>query len=95
MSAPLPAWKKVKTFQDIVYEKADGIAKVTINRPHKRNAFTPDTVSELIAAFRDAWDDTSVGVVLLTGFNPQTGFASASWTTSVRPVRKPASQYPR
>ena len=68
----LPAWKKVREFNDIIYEKAEGIAKVTINRPHRRNAFTPDTVAELIAAFRDAWDDTSVGVVLLTGFNPQT-----------------------
>ncbi len=68
----LPNWKRVLDFNDIIYEKADGIAKVSINRPHKRNAFTPDTVDELIEAFRDAWADTSVGVVLLTGANPQT-----------------------
>ncbi len=68
----LPAWKRVREFNDIIYEKADGIAKVSINRPHRRNAFTPDTVDELIEAFRDAWADTSVGVVLLTGANPQT-----------------------
>ena len=46
--------------------------KVTINRPHRRNAFTPDTVQELIQAFTDAREDTTIGVVLLTGFNPQT-----------------------
>ena len=65
-------WVKVRGYQDIIYEKKGGIARVTINRPHRRNAFTPDTVSELIHAFRDAWDDTRIGVVLLTGANPQT-----------------------
>lgn len=65
-------WEKVKDFEDIIYEKADGIAKVTINRPHKRNAFTPQTVSEMIEAFSDARDDTSIGVVLLTGAGPHT-----------------------
>ncbi len=64
-------WEKVHDFEDIIYEKCDGIAKVTINRPHRRNSFTPDTVSELIQAFNDAREDTSIGVVLLTGFNPQ------------------------
>ena len=64
-------WSKVRDYEDIIYEKCDGVAKVTINRPHRRNAFTPDTVAELIDAFSDAKDDTSVGVVLLTGFNPQ------------------------
>lgn len=65
-------WIKVKHFEDIIYEKCEGIAKVTINRPHRRNAFTPDTVAEMIEAFVDAREDPSVGVVLLTGFNPQT-----------------------
>lgn len=64
-------WKIVREFSDILYEKCDGVAKVTINRPHRRNAFTPDTVAELMEAFLDAKDDTSIGVVLLTGFNPQ------------------------
>ena len=68
----LPNWKRVRDFNDIIYEKSDGIAKVSINRPHKRNAFTPDTVDELIEAFRDAWADTSVGAILLAGANPQT-----------------------
>lgn len=65
-------WKRVKEFDEILYEKAEGIAKVTINRPHRRNAFTPKTVHELIEAFSDAREDTEVGVVLITGSNPQT-----------------------
>jgi naphthoate synthase len=65
-------WKTVKEFQDIRYEKMDGIAKITINRPHKRNAFTPQTVNEMIEAFSDARDDAKVGVVLLTGAGPHT-----------------------
>lgn len=65
-------WEKVNDYKDIIYEKSDGLAKVTINRPHRRNAFTPDTIQEMIEAFSDARDDSSIGVVLLTGFNPQT-----------------------
>lgn len=65
-------WEKVKDYKDILYEKSDGVAKVTINRPHRRNAFTPDTIKEMIDAFSHARDDSSIGVVLLTGFNPQT-----------------------
>lgn len=63
-------WKPAKTYSDILYEKSEGIAKVTINRPHRRNAFTPDTVDELLDAFRDAASDTETGVVLLTGAGP-------------------------
>ncbi|MEX0323038.1 MAG: 1,4-dihydroxy-2-naphthoyl-CoA synthase [Puniceicoccaceae bacterium] len=65
-------WKSVKDYSDIIYEKWNGIAKVTINRPHKRNAFTPDTVDEMLDAFHDAANDTEVGVVLLTGAGPHT-----------------------
>ncbi len=54
-------------FKDIIYEKNDGIAKITINRPKVYNAFRALTVRELINAFRDAWDDNSIGVVILTG----------------------------
>ncbi len=65
-------WEIVKEYSDIIYEKWNGIAKVTINRPHRRNAFTPDTVDEMLDAFHDATADTSTGVVLLTGAGPHT-----------------------
>lgn len=67
-------WKPAGSYQEIIYEKAEtgGMARVIINRPHRRNAFTPDTVEEMITAFSDARDDTSIGVVLLMGKNPQT-----------------------
>ena len=60
-------WKKAHTYQDILYEKADGIAKITINRPEVRNAFRPLTVRELIDAFDRAREDAEVGVVVLAG----------------------------
>jgi naphthoate synthase len=65
-------WKEVKIYSDILYHKADGIAKITINRPEKRNAFRPETVQQLFDAFCDAREDQSVGVVLLTGAGPHT-----------------------
>lgn len=63
-------WVKAGEFTDIKYEKADGIAKITINRPQVRNAFRPLTVKEMSAAFNDARDDAQVGVVILTGEGP-------------------------
>src|SRR5476649_2940824 len=68
----IPDWNPVKTYSDILYHKADGIARVTINRPEKRNAFRPETVSQMIAAFTDAREDPAIGVVLLTGAGPHT-----------------------
>lgn len=65
-------WQIAKTYEDILYHKTDGIAKITINRPHKRNAFRPQTVFELYDAFCDAREDTSIGVVLFTGAGPHT-----------------------
>jgi len=65
-------WQPVGDFEDILYHKADGIAKITINRPHKRNAFRPKTVVELYTAFSNAREDTRIGVVLLTGAGPHT-----------------------
>ena len=64
-------WKKVRDDQDIVYEKWNGIAKITINRPEVRNAFRPQTLFELSSAFNDAREDPSVGVVILTGAGDQ------------------------
>jgi len=67
-----PAWKPVKSYSDILYHKSGGIARVTINRPARRNAFRPETVSQMIEAFTDAREDPRIGVVLLTGAGPHT-----------------------
>ncbi len=63
-------WVEVKQFEDITYHKADGMARIAFNRPEVRNAFRPKTIDEMTEAFRDAWRDQSVGVVLLTGNGP-------------------------
>lgn len=61
-------WKEVKPFEDIKFHKtSDGIAKITINRPHVRNAFRPETVQELIEAFEMARNDSDIGVIIFTG----------------------------
>ena len=66
----LPAWERSGEYADIVYETAEGIARITINRPEVRNAFRPQTLFELEDAFERARDDVSVGVVILTGAGP-------------------------
>ena len=64
----IPAWvSKGPTFIDIKYEVADGMAKITINRPEVRNAFRPQTIIELKDAFDLARDDSEVGVIIFTG----------------------------
>jgi len=63
-------WIKSNNYKDIIYEKMDGIAKITINRPEKRNAFRPETVFEMYDAFSDAREDQTIGVILLTGYGP-------------------------
>lgn len=60
-------WQTAGDFSEILYHKAEGIAKITINRPDVRNAFTPTTVKEMMRAFDDARDDTGVGVIVITG----------------------------
>ena len=60
-------WQRARDYEDIIYEKAEGIARVTINRPEVRNAFRPQTVMEMLDAFADAREDQHIGVVLLTG----------------------------
>jgi naphthoate synthase len=65
-----PKWQKAKEYKDIIYEKMDGIAKITINRPEKRNAFRPETVFEMYDAFSDAREDQTIGVILFTGYGP-------------------------
>jgi naphthoate synthase len=69
---PVKDWHLVKEYEDILYYKADGIAKIVINRPHKRNAFRPKTVVELYDAFANAREDHRIGVVLFTGMGPHT-----------------------
>jgi naphthoate synthase len=64
---PVPSWTRSGAYTDIRYETAEGIAKITIDRPEVRNAFRPLTVRELIGAFDVARDDPEIGVVVLTG----------------------------
>lgn len=65
-------WQATKNYTDIIYQKWQGIAKITINRPHKRNAFRPKTVFEMYDAFVDAREDPTIGVIFLTGAGPHT-----------------------
>ncbi|MCX6216053.1 1,4-dihydroxy-2-naphthoyl-CoA synthase [Spirosoma sp.] len=60
-------WETIKEYQEILFSYYDGIAKISINRPHKRNAFTPLTVTEMSEAMELARQDERVGVIILTG----------------------------
>ncbi len=62
-------WIIVKEYSDILYHKAkeEGIAKITINRPERRNAFRPQTVDQMIEALSDARHDDRIGAIILTG----------------------------
>jgi naphthoate synthase len=69
-SREIPDWKsapEAADFTDVKYETAEGMAKITINRPHLRNAFRPETLAQLQIAFNAARDDESVGVIIFTG----------------------------
>ena len=63
-------WQRSGEYEDIRYETAGGIAKITIDRPEVRNAFRPKTLFELSKAFDVARDDPSIGVIVLTGEGP-------------------------
>ena len=63
-------WVQAGEFEDIKYEKAEGMAKITINRPEVRNAFRPLTVMEMQKALEDAREDSETGVIILTGEGP-------------------------
>src|SRR5216684_1303233 len=65
------AWQQVCSYQDILYETAEGMAKITINRPQVRNAFRPQTLFELQDAFARAREDQNVGVIIFTGAGTQ------------------------
>ena len=60
-------WREAGEFEDILYHKAEGIAKITINRPDVRNAFRPQTVMEMMKALENARDDERIGAIILTG----------------------------
>ncbi len=64
-------WQRSGEYEDIRYETAEGIAKITIARPEVRNAFRPKTLFELSQAFDVARDDPDIGVIVLTGEGPQ------------------------
>jgi naphthoate synthase len=68
--APAAAWQATGQYEDIRYETAEGIAKITIDRPEVRNAFRPRTLIEVSDALAKAREDTSVGVIILTGEGP-------------------------
>jgi naphthoate synthase len=65
------SWEPSGDYQDILYTTAEGIAKITINRPEVRNAFRPTTLFELADAFERARNDPAVGVIILTGAGDQ------------------------
>ncbi len=60
-------WVECKTYQDILYHKMGGVAKISINRPQVHNAFRPETVREMIDALHNARYDENIGVIILTG----------------------------
>lgn len=60
-------WISNGSYTDILYDKMEGIAKITINRPEVRNAFRPLTITEMMHAFDDAKRDPSIGVIIITG----------------------------
>ncbi len=64
-------WKAGGEFSDILYHHAEGIARITINRPEVRNAFRPRTIHELMQAFQMAHLDETIGAVILTGAGEQ------------------------
>ncbi|MDP1712829.1 MAG: 1,4-dihydroxy-2-naphthoyl-CoA synthase [Candidatus Nanopelagicaceae bacterium] len=69
-SRSIPKWEVGpggESFTDVIYEVAEGMAKITINRPQVRNAFRPQTIIELQQAFSLARDEDEVGVIILTG----------------------------
>ena len=67
--API-SWESAHDYEDILYERGESLAKITINRPDVRNAFRPQTLAELRDAFARARDDLGVGAIIFTGAGP-------------------------
>ncbi len=64
-------WREAAEYRDILYERAEAIARITINRPEVHNSFRPQTLAELRDAFGRARDDTEVGAIIFTGAGEQ------------------------
>jgi len=60
-------WQQIKIYDEILFQFYEGIAKISINRPHKHNAFTPKTVSEMIDAMKHCWDNDKIEVIIISG----------------------------
>lgn len=60
-------WTTIKDYQEILFQKFEGIARISINRPKVHNAFTPLTVQEMIDAMMICREDQEIGVIILTG----------------------------
>ena len=67
---PAAEWQRAGEYEDIRFESAEGIAKITIDRPEVRNAFRPETLIEVSDALDRAREDSTVGVIVLTGEGP-------------------------
>ncbi|GAB4398779.1 MAG: 1,4-dihydroxy-2-naphthoyl-CoA synthase [Anaerolineales bacterium] len=63
-------WTQITSYEDITYHHAHGVARIAFNRPEVRNAFRPQTIDQMIAAFQHAWMSPEVGTILLTGNGP-------------------------
>src|SRR3954454_9478617 len=68
---PAADWQSAGDYDDIRYETAEGIAKITIDRPEVHNAFRPQTIVEISDALERAREDTDIGVIVLTGEGPR------------------------
>ncbi len=81
-------WQTVKEYEDITYKKKKGVARIAFNRPEVRNAFRPKTLFELQEALIDAREDTSIGVILLSGEGPAKDGVYAFCSGGDQKVRK-------
>ncbi|MCO5234814.1 MAG: 1,4-dihydroxy-2-naphthoyl-CoA synthase [Chitinophagaceae bacterium] len=63
-------WANIKAYQDITFKQCNGVARIAFNRPEVRNAFRPETVSEMLEALIIAHESEEIGVVLLSGEGP-------------------------
>src|SRR5690625_4306236 len=86
----MSSWKTVKEYSDITYKKREGMARIAFNRPEIRNAFRPQTLFELEEALIDAREDSSIGVMLLSGEGPAKDGVYAFCSGGDQKVRGPS-----